>query len=197
MLHLPASVLDVLKDLAAFGAAHDARETQRDRKMLNLEWPAAEMLYLWVRQARRRRILEIGTSNGFSAIWLAAALPADGDAGIVSIDRSADKLAQARANLQRAGLADRVTLLQGEATAIVEGLAGPFDCVFFDADRLSAPDQLSRLLPRLADDACLLADNVLSHPAEVEGYLRGIEALGLFDSVTLPIGKGLNIAVRR
>jgi predicted O-methyltransferase YrrM len=195
MLHLPACVLDVLKDLTAFGAAHDAAEPRRDRKMLNLDWPAAEMLYLWVRQARRRRILEIGTSNGFSAIWLAAALPTDG--GIVSIDRSADKLAQARANLQRAGLADRVTLLEGEATQIVEGLAGPFDCVFFDADRLSAPDQLSHLLPRLTDDACLLADNVLSHPAEVEGYLRSIETLGLFDSITLPIGKGLNIAVRR
>lgn len=197
MIHLPPAVAIVLRELESFGAANDAAESHRERKMLNLDWPAAEILHLAVRQSRRRRILEIGTSNGFSAIWLAAALPADGTGSLISIDRDPDKLAAAARNLERAGLLDRVTLMEGEASDVVAGLEGPFDCVFFDADRISAPDQLARLLPKLAPDASLFADNVLSHPGEIEGYLAAVEECGLFDSVVLPVGKGLAIAVRR
>jgi predicted O-methyltransferase YrrM len=75
-------------------------------------------------------------------------------------------------------------------------LKGPFDCVFFDADRISAPDQLRILLPKLQSDALLLADNVLSHPEEIAGYIAAIEALPDFASLTIPVGKGLSVAYR-
>jgi len=75
----------------------------------------------------------------------------------------------------------------------VAGLEGPFDCVFFDADRVSAPDQLRLLLPRLSPDVLLLADNVLSHPNEIAGYLAALEALRDFERVVVPLGKGLSV----
>jgi hypothetical protein len=59
---------------------------------------------------------------------------------------------------RRAGLPEVVELVRGDATGAVAALPGPFDCVFFDADRVSAPDQLERLLPRLARDVLLLAE---------------------------------------
>src|SRR5437016_3213019 len=99
--------------------------------------------------------------------------------------------------LMRAGLLNSVTLLGGEASATVRTLEGPFDCVFFDADRISAPEQLEILIPKLKPDVLLLADNVLSHPEEIADYLNFVAGLVGFSSVTIPIGKGLNIAYRQ
>jgi predicted O-methyltransferase YrrM len=116
---------------------------------------------------------------------------------VISIDRDEHKQALAGANLRQAGLRDVVELIHGDATQVVAELAGPFDSVFFDADRLSAPSQLALLLPKLTADAFLFADNVLSHPQEIAGYLSAVEALPQFDHLVIPIGKGLSIAYRQ
>jgi predicted O-methyltransferase YrrM len=116
---------------------------------------------------------------------------------VISIDRDEHKQALAGANLRQAGLRDVVELIHGDATQVVATLAGPFDGVFFDADRLSAPSQLALLLPKLTADAFLFADNVLSHPQEIAGYLSAVEALPQFDHLVIPIGKGLSIAYRQ
>jgi predicted O-methyltransferase YrrM len=76
-------------------------------------------------------------------------------------------------------------------------VAAPFDCVFFDADRVSAPAQLEILLPKLAPDALLLADNVLSHPQEVAEYRKMVECLPGFIWTVIAVGKGLHIAWRK
>jgi predicted O-methyltransferase YrrM len=144
-------------------------------------------------------VLEIGTSSGYSTIWLANALQHSQVEGtrLTSIDRSSEKLAMARCNLERAGLlSSSIELIAGEATEIVRSLAGPFDCVFFDADRLTAPEQLQLLLPKLTPEVLLLADNALSHPDEIAGYKRMVEQLPDFACTLVPIGKGLHIAWR-
>ncbi|HLO68469.1 MAG TPA: class I SAM-dependent methyltransferase [Holophaga sp.] len=196
MIALPAPLEALLRRLLADGRAHDAATQVHAERFLNLEWETAETLFLLLRAAGRRRVLEIGTSNGFSTLWLAQALEATGGT-VVSIDRDAGRQAQAAAHLAEAGLAHRATLLHGPATDVVRGLEGTFDAVFFDADRVSAPDQGALLLPRLAPDALLLADNALSHPQEIQGYLDWVDATGLFDARILPVGKGLHVAVRR
>ena len=184
-----------LTELYETGRQHDAHEQERSKKMLNLELETAQFLHLLLRSSRRANVLEIGTSNGYSTIWLAWALVAGGGR-IISIDRDAQKQALADANLRQVGLRERVELTCGDATEIVAALAGPFDCVFFDADRYSAPAQLALLLPKLTPDALLLADNVPSHPNEIAGYLEALEALPQFERVVLPVGKGLSIAYR-
>ncbi|HZU01222.1 MAG TPA: class I SAM-dependent methyltransferase [Ktedonobacteraceae bacterium] len=190
-----SDIRTLLTELYAAGQRNDAREQERSKKMLNLEPDTAQFLHILIRSSRRTRLLEIGTSNGYSTIWLAWAARATGG-HITSIDRNADKQAQADANLRRAGLRESVDLLCGDATEVVASLPGPFDCVFFDADRLSAPTQLALLVPKLAPDAFILADNVLSHPDEIAGYLAALEALSEFDRVVVPIGKGLSVAYR-
>jgi predicted O-methyltransferase YrrM len=184
-----------LQGLYEAGQENDTREQERSRKMLNLEPETARLVHILVESSRRRSVLEIGTSNGYSTIWLAWAVAANGGK-VVSVDRSAGKQRMADENLRRVGLREVVDLRCGDATEVVASLAGPFDCVFFDADRYSAPAQLHALLPKLAPDVFLLADNVLSHPDEIAGYLQALEALPDFESVVVPVGKGLSVAYR-
>jgi predicted O-methyltransferase YrrM len=197
VITLSAPAIPVLAELEAFGAEHDAREIAHAEKMLNLDRPAAELIYLLLTGARRTRVLEIGTSNGYSAIWIASALAATNGEPLLTIERNTEKIAQARQNVGRAGLDARVRFLHGDATELCATLEGPFDAIFFDADRLSAPDQLRVLLPKLTPDALLLADNALSHPAEITGYIEAVERLPGFDSTTASVGKGVHIAHRR
>lgn len=191
---MDATLRALLQEIERAGRAHDERETDRARKMLNLDPETAQLVSLLVQLGKRRSVLEVGTSSGYSTIWLAWSV---GERGRVwSIDREPGKHALADRNLRRAGLRDRVELVLGDATEAVARLAGPFDCVFFDADRLSAPAQLALLEGKLTADVLLLADNALSHPDEIAGYLRAVEALPGVEHAVIPVGKGLSVAYR-
>jgi predicted O-methyltransferase YrrM len=194
---LDPKLKELLAKMERFGVENDQRETDRKRKMLNLEPETAALLHILVRATHRHNILEIGTSNGYSTIWLAHAMGAGTNGRLVSIERNHAKVEMARQNLQWAGLLNSVTLLEGEASDTVKTLEGPFDCVFFDADRISATRQLDILMSKLRPDVLLLADNVLSHPEEVADYLSAVSGLADFSSVTVPVGKGLHIAYRQ
>ena len=180
---------------AARPQEYDARETDHSRKMLNLEPDTARLVHILARSCRAKKILEIGTSNGYSTIWLASAV-AETKGLVTTIDRSTEKQAMARENLQRAGLLDSVEMRQGSAGTVVRELVGPFDLVFFDADRMGAAANLAALLPKLTPAVLLLADNVLSHPQEIAGYLDAVNRLQAFDHVVVPVGKGLSVAWR-
>jgi predicted O-methyltransferase YrrM len=192
---LPPPLMRLLDEMEEFGRAQDSAEREHSKKMLNLEPATARLLHFILRSARRRKILEVGTSNGYSTLWIAAAVaPAGGE--VISIDRSTDKHALARVNLEKAGLAHCVSLITGEAANTIPDLAGPFDAVFFDADRINAGTELQLLLPKLAQDVIVAADNVSSHPREIGGYLEAVRALPDFWEFTVPVGKGLSIAYR-
>jgi len=185
-------VRKVLKELEESGKAHDAAEPEHARRMLNLEPETAELVSILARSSGARHALEIGTSNGYSTIWLAASIGRDGGR-VISIDRRPEKHKMARESLSRAGLVEFVDLQCGDATEVVATLPGPFDFVLFDADRKSAPEQLRILVPKLESGALVLADNALSHPAEIAEYIKMVESLNEFQHAVVPIGKGLSV----
>ena len=197
MMTIGTELDQLLRKLEVEGQRNDSQEQDRKKKFLNLERPTAELIYVLLQASRRKNVLEIGTSNGYSTIWIAASLKACDDARFISIEISPEKLVLARKNLAPAGLAHRVELREGNATEVIAGLKGPFDCVFFDADRVSAPAQLRLLLPKLSGDVLLLADNALSHPEEISAYKTMVEQLPGFTYTLSPVGKGLHIAWRR
>lgn len=197
MISLGGNLDELLRELETEGERNDAHETDRKKKFLNLERPTAELVYLLLQISGRKDVLEIGTSNGLSTIWVAAALKDLADARFISVEILPEKLALARKNLGRAGFEGRVKLIEGNATEVVAQLGGPFDCIFFDADRVSAPAQLRLLLPKLTEGALLLADNALSHPAEISAYITMVEGLAEFTCTLVPVGKGLHIAWRQ
>jgi predicted O-methyltransferase YrrM len=196
MISLGDKVDELLRELEIEGEQNDARETDRKKKLLNLERPTAELLYVLLQASGSKTVLEIGTSNGYSTIWIAAALKHLADTKFISVEVLPEKLALARKNLARAGFEGRVELIEGNATEVVARLTGPFDCIFFDADRVSAPAQLQLLLPKLTGSVLLLADNALSHPQEISAYRAMVEGLRDFVCTLTPVGKGLHIAWR-
>jgi len=190
---MDANVRKLLQRLEADGLKHDSIETEHSRKLLNLEHATAKVIVILLQIARVRNLLEIGTSNGYSTIWLAATIGPQGGR-VTSIDRDSKKHAMARENLAAADLLHYVDLQLGDATEIAPRLAGPFDCLFFDADRVSAPKQLDLLLPKLSLPALLLADNAISHPDQIAGYLAQVKDIENISHTIIPVGKGLSVA---
>jgi predicted O-methyltransferase YrrM len=187
------NIRQLLQRLEAEGLRHDSAETEHSRKMLNLEPATAEVVAILLQIAGTRNVLEIGTSNGYSTIWIAATVGPSGGR-VTSIDKDPQKHALARENLAAVDLLRYVDLRLGDATEIAARLTGPFDCLFFDADRISAPQQLELLLPKLALPGMLLADNALSHPDQIAGYLARLAEMERISHTIIPVGKGLSVA---
>ncbi|CAN5909933.1 class I SAM-dependent methyltransferase [soil metagenome] len=193
MIMMEKHLQDLLAEIQEFGRTFDKSEQVPDKRMRNLNPETAQLVSLLARSGRRTRLLEIGTSSGYSTIWLAWSVQQHGGQ-VTSIDHSEEKLALAQANLQRAGLSEIVELRHGDATDIVSELDGPFDFVLFDSVQVKPYLQLERLLPKLTKDALVLADNVLSHVADMQPFLDLIDAQPDFDRVVVPVGKGLCVA---
>ena len=186
--------------LYADGVAHDAAQPDRLLKRRNLEPATAELLSLIVRIAGARRVVEIGTANGYSTIWLADAV-GDTDGHVVSVDSTGNQ--DARANLARAdglepGLAGRVELRQEDGGGYLARLAdGTVDLLFLDAERVEYPGWWPHPVRVLRPGGALAIDNVLSHAEEVTPFLTLLAREPTLVRATFAVGKGLHVAWRR
>jgi len=125
-----------------------------------------KLLHLMARMVGARRILEVGTLGGYSAIWLARALPEGGK--LVTLEFSAKHADVARANIARAGLADKVEVIVGPAIESLPKLAGPFDLVFIDADKASNADYFQWAVKLARQGTVIVVDNVVREGKIVE-----------------------------
>jgi len=114
------------------------------------------------------RILEIGTAIGYSGIWLGGALPPGGM--LLTMELSEERAAEARANFARAGLADRVSVIVGDAQLKIAKVSGPFDLIFQDGAKHLYEPLLDRLVGLLRPGGLLVTDNVLWNGEVVPGY---------------------------
>lgn len=155
------------------------------------------LLYTLVRASRPATVVEFGTSYGISTIHLAAAVRDNVAGHVVSTELNAAKVARARSNLAEAGLADLVTILEGDALESLAGLPGPVGFVLLDGwKRLYLP-VLRLLEPRLTPGALVVADDTVSMAAEMTDYLSYVRdpARGYL-SVSFPESDGLEITCR-
>jgi predicted O-methyltransferase YrrM len=185
----------VADEVLAAARAHDAAQSDRLARFRNVEPETAELLGVLVRAMRARRVLEVGTSNGYSTIWLADAVEATGGA-VTSVEIDPARTAIARANLGRAGLA--AELVTSDAAETLRTSAdGAWDLVFLDAERSAYAGYWPELLRSLRPDGGLLAiDNVLSHAAEVAEVTALIVAEPAVASALVPVGAGVRLVVR-
>ena len=127
------------------------------------------LLHALTRAAGARRVLEIGTAIGYSGLWIATALPADGL--LITLERDAARAATARAHFVAAGVGDRVSVMVGDASRALHKIAGPFDLIFQDGDKKLYEPMLDRLIELLRPGGLLVADNVLWNGEVVPGYV--------------------------
>lgn len=120
-----------------------------------------------VRATGARRVLELGTFTGYSSLSMARGLPDGGS--VISCDINEETTAIARRYAEEAGLADRIDYRVGKhGLELIAELDGPFDLVFIDADKESYVDYYEAVLPKLADDGLILADNALRNGRVLE-----------------------------
>jgi predicted O-methyltransferase YrrM len=129
-----------------------------------------KLLHLLARVQGARAILEIGTLGGYSTIWLARALPADGR--LITLEANAKHAAVARANIERAGLAAIVDLRLGPALETLPLLAGPFDLIFIDADKESSADYFRWALKLSRRGSLIVVDNVVRDGKVIDAESR-------------------------
>jgi predicted O-methyltransferase YrrM len=165
------------------------------------------LLSILARATGARLILEIGAAIGYGTACLARGAP---EARVVAIDTDAQRLADAREYLRRAGLAERVDLMAGAALEVIPGLPGPFDLVYLDAVKTEYRRYLDLVVPKLRIGGLVVCDNLLwggSVAAPPEGGEdRNADALRAFNgyfmmhpqlqAVVLPVGDGLGLATK-
>jgi predicted O-methyltransferase YrrM len=148
---------------------------------INVSPNQGKLLYLLARMQGARNILEVGTLGGYSTIWLARALPADGR--LISLEIDAKHAAVARANIARAGLAGVVEVRVAPALESLGQLAaerrGPFDLTFIDADKPSNPDYFRRALELSRPGSLIIVDNVVRNGAVVDAANTDASVLGV------------------
>jgi predicted O-methyltransferase YrrM len=192
----PETVEAVLAEVSAFGQDNDATVTERPKRMLNITPDTGQLLRILVRATGARRILEVGTSNGYSTMWLAwAATETDGH--VTTLEHLSEKVDLAQANFERSGLVPWITIRLGVALETLATLDGPFDLIFLDADRANYLAYLDLLLPLLKVGGLLVTDNVVSHADQLTEFLARLKNDPKLDSVTVPVGNGEELTYRR
>jgi len=184
----------ILNDLEQKGIRNDKAESDRALKYLNITRDTGEFLRVLVLAARSSKILEIGTSNGYSTIWFASSIPPDGT--VTTIECSERKIEEALSNFEKAGLADKIELLQGEAQAVIKDLSAPYDLIFLDADRSKYMDMVQDISRLLKSGGLIVCDNAISHESELAEFITYLKAQRHFATSLVPVGKGEFLAYK-
>jgi caffeoyl-CoA O-methyltransferase len=142
----------------------------------------ARLLAILVAAIGARRILEVGTFTGFSAISMAEALPPDGH--ITSLELSPAHAAKAAEHIRAAGQDERISIVEGPALESLARLSGPFDLAFIDADKPGYPDYLEAVVPLVRPGGLIVADNVLraGRVLEADDPDPGVRAVRAFNA---------------
>lgn len=183
-----------------------ARHAERELPLIHISPDEGKLLHVLVRLVAARRVLEIGSLAGYSGIWLARALPADGVLTTLEVDPHHARLA--RQAFDEAGVADRVRLLEGDARKILPTLEPGFDVVFIDADKEPLPEYFEWSVRLLRNGGLLLCDNAFLHGTVVEADndspatagVRAFNRLAASDprvvSAIVPLRDGIVVAVK-
>ncbi|HTT44117.1 MAG TPA: class I SAM-dependent methyltransferase [Steroidobacteraceae bacterium] len=169
---------------------------RRDEMLLTVGRAAAIFLDMLIREGSLKRILEVGSSYGYSTHWLADGARAV-RGRVISLELQAPKTEYARARLQRTGLAEFVEFRIGDALESLAALPGPFDLVLIDLWKDLYVPVFERLHAKLAPGAIVVADNMLYPPAaraDAEAYRARVRAAAGMSSVLLTIGNGLEVS---
>ncbi len=154
-------------------------QATRDRLMAELEANRGlgvprvdgEFLHLMAHLTEAKKVLEVGTFRGYSAIWMGLALEQTGGK-LTTIDIDPNRVKESKANFERAGLADRITGLEGDGHQMAKTVEGPLDLVFLDAEKGNEVDYFNTVFPKLRPGGILLLHNAITSKKVMQPYLE-------------------------
>jgi predicted O-methyltransferase YrrM len=168
----------------------------RDQMLLAVGRATGQLLNILVRESRSQSILELGTSYGYSAVWLAEAARDTGGT-LITMELAAEKSRYAREKLAGVELDAHVDFKVGDALELLEVLPGPFDFVLVDLWKDLYVPCFDLFVDKLAPGALVVADNMLfpeNARADAAAYRQRVRGSGRFDTVLLPVGSGLELS---
>jgi predicted O-methyltransferase YrrM len=182
----PAHVDAVLKQIRA-----------ADRDQLAVSEEDGRFMRLLVVTSGAKHALEIGAASGYSAIWMGLGLRETGGK-LVTIEYDKTRAQEAMANIKKAGLADIVQVISGDAFAEIPKLQGTFDFVFCDAWKRDYQRFFSMVLPRMDKGGLFLAHNVVNKKNEMTDFLRTIRTSpAVLTSIVSPSGEGMSVTLKK
>jgi predicted O-methyltransferase YrrM len=186
----------LLSELERFGEDNDKTVSERPRRMLNITRDTGEFLSVLIRAMSARRVLEIGTSNGYSTLWLASA--ARVVSGMVTpVERSDYKVSLARQTFSRSDLSSHITLVHEDASRFLERSSEEsFDFVFLDSERTEYPGWWPHLKRVLSPGGLLVVDNATSHAEQMAAFIALVKTDAEFETSQVPVGNGEFLAVK-
>jgi predicted O-methyltransferase YrrM len=195
MFHdIPDSILAQMATLEALDARDRLDGTPKVARLRQIPAETGRFLALLAASAPSGPVLEVGTSGGYSGLWLSLACLRRGDS-LTTFDLDSDKVRRALGTFSAAGVADRVQVVLGDARQHLAGFAGIAFC-FLDTEKDIYLPCYETVIPRLAPGGFLVADNLISHQEELSDFLRMVQADRRVDVLVVPIGKGLLVCRR-
>jgi predicted O-methyltransferase YrrM len=169
----------------------------RDTDQLAVSEEDGRFLRVLIATSGARRVLEIGGASGYSAIWMAQAVRANGGR-LVTLEYDRARARELRENIRRAGLSDVVQVVAGDAFAEIPKLPGSFDFVFLDAWKKDYQRFFELVYPRLDAGGLLVAHNVVNKKSEMGDFLDTIETHPeLWTTIVAPSGEGVSVSIKR
>ena len=170
-----------------------------DQEMLAITADTGIFFSVLLKAIKARRILEVGTSAGFSTLWFADAMGKDHSTRVITIEMNPQKVERALKNFKEAGVDKIIEIKQGIALDLLHKLKGKFDFVFLDADKENIIRYFDIVLPMVRIGGIIAADNMLYpghfRPA-MRKYARHVHTKPNIQSVTVPIGMGEEITIK-
>ena len=168
----------------------------RSRRHLSISEEDGRLMRLLTEAAGARRVVEIGTSTGYSGLWFTLALSADG-AELITHELDPERASTAQANFEKAGVAGQVRIVVGDAHETVGQLEGPIDVVFLDADKEGYLDYFQKLLPKLRPGGLVLAHN-MNRPTPDPRFVEAITKDPALETVFLLMdGAGVSVTLKK
>lgn len=165
------------------------------RTYLSVPVSDGRMLRLLTEALDAKTVVEIGTSTGYSGLWLCLALQTTGGK-LITFEIDSGRAATARNHFEQAGVNQLVTVIEGDAHEKVTSLKGPIDVVFIDADKEGYVDYLNKLLPLVRPGGLILAHNV-GMTAVAEGYVKEVTANPDLETIFYRDGAGLGVTLKK
>ena len=164
--------------------------------MLNITRDTGELLSVLVRTTLSQRVLEIGTSNGYSTLWLADAATSIGGK-VTTVELSEYKFHLAAHNFERSGLSSAITQIRSDAGILLADSSDEsFDLIFLDSERSEYPGWWPDLKRVLCKGGLLVVDNAISHKEQMKPFVKLVGADKEFTTCLVPVGNGEYLATR-